>query len=136
MSEANKLPLAAGIVAAFVEKNQIAASELPDVIRSVHQTLASLGQPEADEEPQAKKLTSAQIRKSITPSALISFEDGRPYRLLKRHLTALGMTPQEYRSKWGLPVDYPMTAADYTKRRSAVAKASGLGKRIRRNTDE
>jgi predicted transcriptional regulator len=133
MSETNRLPLTVGIVAAFVEKNRVAASELANLIRSVNQTLESLDQAGTTEAPEARKLTPAQIRKSITPDALISFEDGRPYKMLKRHLTALGMTPEQYRAKWGLPKNYPMTAADYTARRSEVAKALGLGRRIRRD---
>jgi predicted transcriptional regulator len=131
MSEANTLPLMAGIVASFVENNRIATTELPDVIRSVHQTLASLGEPPPAAAPERKTLTAAQIRKSITPGALISFEDGRSYRLLKRHLRTLGLTPEAYRAKWGLPADYPITAPDYAKQRSEVAKAMGLGKRVR-----
>jgi predicted transcriptional regulator len=131
MSEANTLPLTAGIVSSFVEKNRIALTELPDVIRSVHQTLASLGEQPSAGAPERKTLTAAQIRKSITPGALISFEDGRSYRLLKRHLRTLGLTPEAYRAKWGLPADYPMTAPDYAKQRSEVAKAMGLGKRGR-----
>jgi predicted transcriptional regulator len=133
MSEANTLPLTAGIVASFVEKNRIAATELPDVIRAVHRTLVGLGQPEPHDGAAAMKLTPAQIRKSITPGALVSFEDGRPYRLLTRHLRKLGLTPKAYRAKWGLPVDYPMTAPDYAKQRSDMAKALGLGKRVRRD---
>jgi predicted transcriptional regulator len=133
MPEANSLPLTAGIVASFVERNRIAPAELPDVIRAVHQTLAALGQPEGSDAPEPKQRTAAQIRKSISPGALISFEDGRPYRMLKRHLRALGLTPEDYRTKWGLPADYPMTAPDYAKQRSEAAKAIGLGKRVRRD---
>jgi predicted transcriptional regulator len=127
MSEPNPLTLTAEIVACFVEKNRIAVTELPDMIRSVHRTLASLGQPEPSDVLETKKLTAAQIRKSITPDALISFEDGRPYKMLKRHLTSVGLTPADYRAKWGLPKDYPMTAATYAASRSALAKSIGLG---------
>ena len=73
------------------------------------------------------KATPAQIRKSITPEALISFEDGKPYKTLKRHLTTHGMTVAEYKAKWGLPNDYPTTAPAYSEARSAMAKALGLG---------
>jgi predicted transcriptional regulator len=129
MSDSPNLPLTTGIIAAFVVRNRIAASELPDVIRAVHQALAGLEPPDAPGTPETQKPTAAQIRKSITPGALISFEDGRPYRVLKRHLTTRGLTPAQYRAKWGLPADYPMTAADYAQRRRDVAKAIGLGKR-------
>ena len=67
------------------------------------------------------KTTPAQIRASITHEALISFEDGKGYKTLKRHLTACGLTPETYRAKWGLPSNYPMVAPGYSERRSAIA---------------
>ena len=79
--------------------------------------------------PQVDRPTAAQIKKSIRPEALISFEDGKPYRTLKRHLTRLGMTPAEYREKWGLASDYPMVAPDYSARRSELAKQLGFGQK-------
>jgi len=88
----------------------------------------SVGPPPAAPAPAVEKLTSAQIEQSITAEALISFEDGKPYKQLKRHLSARGMTPQEYRAKWGLPSDYPMVAANLSAARSAVALRSGFGK--------
>jgi predicted transcriptional regulator len=125
------LQLTAGIVTSFVERNRIAISDLPDLIGTVHRALAAIEPGAAPEAPELKKATPAQIRKSITPEALISFEDGKPYRMLKRHLTKLGLTPEAYRSKWGLPTTYPMTAASYAEKRSAFAKAAGLGLRTR-----
>ena len=74
------------------------------------------------------KLTAGQIRKSISPDGLISFEDGKTYQTLKRHLTTRGMTIADYKAKWGLPSDYPATAPAYAAKRSALAKAAGLGK--------
>ena len=65
------------------------------------------------------------IKKSISASHLIWMEDGRPYKSLKRHLTARGLTPAQYREKWSLPFDYPMVAPNYSKARSELAKASG-----------
>ena len=67
------------------------------------------------------------VKKSITANHLISMEDGRPYKSLKRHLTARGLTPAQYREKWSLPFDYPMVAPNYSKARSEMAKAIGLG---------
>ena len=81
-----------------------------------------------------RKLTPAQIRRSIREDVLISFEDGKPYKQLKRHLSSHGLTPHAYREKWGLPPDYPMTAPSYSAQRSALAKAAGLGKRTRRSS--
>lgn len=75
------------------------------------------------------KLTRAQINKSITPDALISFEDNRGYKTLKRHLSSRGLTPQQYREKRGLPGDYPMTAPSYSEARSSMAKSLGLGRK-------
>ena len=73
------------------------------------------------------KLTPAQGRRSIQGEHLISFEDGRPYKALKRHLTSLGMTPEEYRAKWSLPADYPMVSPEYSRKRSELARSMGLG---------
>ena len=79
--------------------------------------------------PEAEKLVPAvSIRKSITPDHLISLEDGKPYKSLKRHLGGRGLTPEQYRTKWGLPSDYPMVAPSYAKQRSDLARALGLGR--------
>jgi predicted transcriptional regulator len=69
----------------------------------------------------------SQVKKSITPDSLISFEDGKPYKTLRRHLATRGLTPEQYRDKWGLPADYPMVSPNYSAARSAMAKHSGLG---------
>ena len=119
--------LAAEIVAAYVSANEVSAAQLPNVIRSVVDALASLdGQAEA---PKAEALKPAvSIRKSITPDYLICLEDGKKLKMLKRHLrTTYDMSPQEYREKWGLPADYPMVAPNYAARRSEFAKQIGLG---------
>ena len=121
--------LAAEIVAAYVSANSVSAAQLPDVIRSVVDALASLdGQAEA---PKAEALKPAvSIRKSITPDYLICLEDGKKLKMLKRHLrTTYDMSPQEYRDKWGLPADYPMVAPSYAARRSEFAKQIGLGRK-------
>ena len=128
MSDDTHIQLTTGIVAAYVGSNDVSPEDLPILIRSVHAALGALGAPEEAAAP-AIKLTPAQIRRSITPDALISFEDSKPYKQLKRHLTTRGMTPADYRAKWGLPKDYPMVAATYTAIRSALAKAAGLGQK-------
>jgi predicted transcriptional regulator len=76
-----------------------------------------------------KPVPAVPIKKSVMPEYLISLEDGRHYKALKRHLRRLGMTPEEYRTKWGLSPDYPMVAAEYAKRRSELAKSLGLGRK-------
>jgi predicted transcriptional regulator len=120
------IDLAADIVSAYVSKNNVPVAELPALIASVHASLSGLGQPTVT--PVADhKVTPAQIRKSVTPDALISFIDGKPYKSLKRHLTSNGTSPDEYRQKYGLPGDYPMVAASYAARRSELARSLGLG---------
>jgi predicted transcriptional regulator len=129
-NDADFIGLAADIVGAYVTKNNVPASELPNLIAATHAALAKLSAPPA---PEAEKPTPpVPIRKSVTPDHIISLEDGRSYKSLKRHLTSRGMTPAEYRQKWGLPHDYPMVAANYAAQRSELAKSSGLGQ-IRRN---
>jgi predicted transcriptional regulator len=119
------------IVTAYVSNNSVPVAELPTLLSGVHAALTGLGAPSASAEPRAEKLTAAQIRKSITPDALISFLDGKPYKTLKRHLSGNGMTIQEYRERFGLPGDYPSTAANYSAQRSALAKSLGLGNQRR-----
>lgn len=125
----NLIELTAGVVAAYVGANTVAVSDIPGLIRSVYGALNGAGEPSAAPAAAAPsvKLTAAQIRKSITPDALISFVDGRPYKTLKRHLNTHGLTVEEYKAQFGLPADYPTTAPSYSEARSAMAKALGLG---------
>ncbi|MCJ2143704.1 MucR family transcriptional regulator [Methylobacterium sp. E-066] len=112
----------ADLAAAYVAHNHVAASELPTLLTTLHGALCGLGHANAAHRP-----TPAQIRASIQPDALISFEDGRPYKVLRRHLTEIGITPEAYRAKWGLPADYPLVPQAYSARRSEISKAIGLG---------
>jgi len=122
------LELTVSIVSAYVANNSVPTSSLPEVVASVHAALQRLGPPAA--EPEQEPLTPpVSIKKSITPDYLISLEDGRRYKTLKRHLAGRGMTPQQYRHKWNLPSDYPMVAATYAAKRSELAKSVGLGRR-------
>jgi predicted transcriptional regulator len=122
--------LASDIVAAYVSNNSLPTSELPALIRGVHAALTRLtdGTTEAAPEETFDKPTPAQIRKSVTPSGLVSFLDGKSYKTLKRHLTGHGLDPHSYRQRYGLPADYPMVASDYAAHRSALAKSIGLGR--------
>ncbi|GEL43988.1 transcriptional regulator [Methylorubrum extorquens] len=127
------LTMTADIVAAFVSNNSIRASELPNLLVQVHGAFASLSKaPMVEAGSAVEKPTPAQIRKSITPDLLISFVDGKPYRTLKRHLSVHGLTIEEYRSRYGLPNDYPSVAANYSASRSALAKQLGLGNQRRK----
>jgi predicted transcriptional regulator len=125
-SSPDKVSLTADMVSAYVTHNSVPPGGLPALIESVHLALTSLGAMEAV--PKAEVLVPAvPIRKSITPGFLICLEDGRKLKTLRRHLTNLGMTPDQYRTKWSLPKDYPMVAPEYAATRSALAKSIGLG---------
>jgi len=125
--KAQLVELTADIAAAYLSANTVPAGDLPGLIQTIHQALSgvSSGAPAAAAEP-AKP--AVPLKKSITPDYLISLEDGKKYKSLKRHLrTKYNMTPDEYRSKWGLPKDYPMVAPNYAKARSEMARSMGLG---------
>jgi predicted transcriptional regulator len=124
---ATTIELTADVVAAYVGNHQIGASELPGLIRAVYGAFAD--EPDATGARSAAELTKAQIRKSVTPDSIVSFEDGRRYKMLRRHLATHDLTPDTYRAKWGLPPDYPMVAPAYSAERSVLAKARGLGRR-------
>ena len=107
--------------------NHLQPSDLPGLIASVHATLGSLGKPPEPDVPAEPLKPAVPIRKSVTDDYIISPEDGRKFKSLKRYLGTLGMTPAEYRAKWELPADYPMVAPAYAAKRSEVTKAIGLG---------
>lgn len=121
--------LTVDIVAAYVSNNHIQANELPTLIASVYASLGNLNQPAASAEVEVEKPTPAQIRKSITHEALISFIDGKAYKTLKRHLTKHGIDMAGYRERFGLPHDYPSTSVNYSAARSQLARTLGLGRK-------
>jgi predicted transcriptional regulator len=122
-----RLELTADIVSAYVSNNSVPAAELASLVGSVNAALAGLRQAA---EPAAPALKPAvHPKKSVFPDYIVSLEDGRKFKSMKRHLGLLGMTPDEYRTKWGLPGDYPMVAPNYAAARSALAKKMGLGRR-------
>ena len=120
--------LTSSIVVAYVTNNKISASELPDLIRNVHDSFHHAGQNNSSNTMERNIRPATSIKKSITPDFLICMEDGVKLKMLKRHLrTHYGLTPQQYREKWGLPSDYPMVAPNYAAKRSMLAKQIGLG---------
>ncbi len=122
------LKLASDIVAAYVSNNPVPISELPGMIKSVHATLGGLSGGTAAEVATSQK-PAVPIKKSITAEHLICLEDGKKLKMLKRYLRSrFGMTPDQYRAKWGLGSDYPMVAANYAQKRSEFAKKIGLGR--------
>ncbi len=123
------IEMTAEIVAAYVSRNSVPATELPNLIRSIHQSVSMLGAAPAVEAAAEPLKPAVPVKKSITDEYLISLEDGRKLKSMKRYLAGLGMTPQQYREKWSLPHDYPMVAPSYAAHRSALAKTLGLGRR-------
>jgi predicted transcriptional regulator len=130
-SHPNYVELTADLVSAYVSHNALPAADLSPLIEAVHTALRQVSSVKAEQTEPAPK-PPVPIRKSITPDHLISLEDGKPYRSLTRHLAKRGLTPEAYRAKWGLPPSYPMVAPNYSKRRSELAKALGLGQRRRK----
>ena len=114
------------IVGAHVANNPIAATDVPGLIATVHQALATLGPEEAAPKPKP----AVSIQQSVKPEDIICLEDGTENKMLKRHLkTAHGMTPDDYRKRWGLPLDYPLVAPSYAATRSKLAKKIGLDRK-------
>ena len=121
--------LTADIVSAYVSNNKVGAGELGKLIEEVHTALQRAPNAQAEPEPEPRE-PAVSIRRSVTPDYIISLEDGRKFKSLKRHLkNTYNMTPDEYRAKWGLPRDYPMVAPNYAKARSELAKSMGLGRK-------
>ena len=124
------LELTSEIVAAHVSNNTLAVNDLPQLIKDVYCTLATVGMGQTLSE---RLQPAVPIKKSVTPDHIVCLEDGKKLKMLKRHLkTSYDLTPDEYREKWGLPRDYPMVAPSYAKHRSNLAKEIGLGKIARK----
>ena len=128
LDDAVRLEQVAEIVSAYVSNNALSTADLPKLIAETHMALRSLATAELS--PVLEELTPAvPIKKSVTPDFIICLDDGKKFKSLKRHLTQLGMTPAEYRAKWGLPSNYPMVAPNYSATRSSLAKSNGLGRK-------
>ena len=133
-SDTELLQLGSNIVSAYVTRNQVSMTALPDLIRSVAQTLRGLEGGEAGPaQPAAKQKPAVPIGRSVQHDYVVCLEDGKRLTMLKRYLRArYDMSPEDYRRKWGLPPEYPMVAPAYAERRSDFAKKIGLGKGVRR----
>lgn len=127
MNDSDLIGLTADIVSAHVSHNNVAAADVPTLIRVVHEALGRVGQPVVQVAPKPEPAVS--VRASIKPDYLVCLEDGKKLKMLKRYLrTNYNMSPEEYRAKWGLPKDYPMVAPSYRETRSALAHQIGLGR--------
>ena len=122
--ETNLTELTADVVSAYVAHNNVRTEDLANLISTVRAALSSAGTSPA---APAKAEPPMSWKKAIKPDFIISFEDGKQYKSMKRHLTRHGLTPQQYREKWGLPKDFPMVAPNYAAARSELAKKLGLG---------
>jgi predicted transcriptional regulator len=123
---ADILELTAKIVSAHVSHNRVGPEALSSLIQSVYRSLSSAGAGE----PAPAQSPAVPIKKSVFPDYIVCLEDGKKLKLLKRHLqTSFGLSPDAYRTKWGLPRDYPMVAPSYAATRSTLAKSIGLGRK-------
>jgi predicted transcriptional regulator len=131
-SDTTYIGLTATIVSAYVSNNSVPAQELSNLINQVHSALTQVSGNHGDM-PNEPLRPAVSVKKSITPEHIVCLEDGKKFKSLKRHLrTQYGMTPEQYREKWGLPADYPMVAPNYAEARSQLAKQMGLGQQRRR----
>lgn len=128
ISQDTLIALTADIVAAHVSNNSVSVGDVAGLIANVHAALSGLGTPAEPEAP--KQEPAVSIRASVKPDYIVCLEDGKKLKMLKRHLkTAYQMTPDEYRAKWGLAADYPMTAPNYAQQRKDLAVKIGLGRK-------
>lgn len=136
-SDQEILRLSAEVVASYLAQNNVSAGQIPELIRSVHSTFSTLGSaPEATAEaaPKEKPKPAVPISRSIGDDYIVCLEDGKKLKMLKRYLRSrYGLSPEEYRRKWGLPPEYPMVAPAYAAKRSDFAKSIGLGKGVRKS---
>jgi predicted transcriptional regulator len=125
--------LVSNVAAAYFSNSSVSPADIPSVLAQIADSLGAIGEP-AHAKPaaapaqQRARPTAAEIRNSIQPDGLVSFEDGRAYKTLRRHLNKLGLTPNQYREKWGLPHDYPLVAPNLSELRSAMARQKQLGR--------
>ncbi len=132
IATSNYIELAADIVSAYVSNNSVPSGDLPTLFNDIHSALLRVGGGTVEAPAEAPK-PAVPVKKSVTPDYIVCLEDGKKFKSLKRHLrTQYNMTPEQYREKWGLPVDYPMVAPNYAKARSELAKEMGLGQQRRK----
>ena len=125
--------LVSNVAAAYFSNSSVSPADIPSVLAQIAASLGAIGEspegrPATAPARQRGKPTETEIRNSIRPDGLISFEDGRAYKTLRRHLNKLGLTPNQYRAKWGLPHDYPLVAPNLSEFRSAMARQKQLGR--------
>jgi predicted transcriptional regulator len=127
--------LVSDVAAAYFSNSHVAPTEIAGILDQIASSLGAIGEPPLEAAPRTEaaserepRLTPVQIRNSVKPDGIISFEDGRSYKTLRRHISSLGMTPAQYLQKWGLPPDYPMVAPNLSAVRSKLARGMRLGR--------
>jgi predicted transcriptional regulator len=131
IDDATLLRLSAEIAAAYLASSKAFPEDVPEIVKSVRRALGQLGQPEPTA-PAERPKPAVPINRSVQQDFIVCLEDGKKLKMLKRYLTShYGLTPDEYRRRWGLPPDYPMVAPSYATRRSEFARQIGLGKGVR-----
>jgi predicted transcriptional regulator len=125
------LPMVTEIVVAYLSHNTVAMGDIPRLITETRAALGGRGMPATAPAPTeaTSREPAVPVKKSVLPDYIVCLEDGKKLKMLKRHLrTAYGLSPEQYRAKWGLPAEYPMVAPNYAKKRSSLARAFGLGR--------
>ena len=121
--------LVAEIVSSYVKNNQIAPTDIPALINTVYLSLTTAGK---SPEPEQNRTPAVPIRQSVRPQYVVCLDCGWRGQMLRRHIRAgHGLTPEQYRARWALKSDYPMTAPAYSETRSGLAKQFGLGKKAK-----
>ncbi|WP_121100308.1 MucR family transcriptional regulator [Litorimonas taeanensis] len=117
------------IASAYLSRNKVPAESIPELLTTIYDGLVLAVSDRKDTADENELVPAVPIEDSLSDDAIICLEDGLSFQSLKRHLRVkYDMTPEAYRKKWGLPLDYPMVAPNYAKRRSELAKRTGLGK--------
>lgn len=119
--------IAAQVLCAYLSRNTVSADDLPALSARTYAALEAVFAGAAIGAPPTEPPTPDQIAASVTPDAIVSFENGRRYRSLRRHLNQLGLSEDQYRAKWGLPADYPLVAQSFSDLRSSAARAQRFG---------
>lgn len=129
--QSNRTSLIAEMFKAYVTNNEVEPTQVQEVVRAMSRAILQPFETavEPAESLQPRKPPAVPIEESVTPDHIVCLEDGKPFKSLKRHIGLHGFTPEEYRTRWNLPQDYPMTASKYSKRRSRLAKKIGLGRK-------
>ena len=121
--------LTAEIVAAYVSHHSVPRDDLSKLICDIHVALRRAPEAAASHNPPPPE-PAVPVKKSVTADYVVCLEDGKKFKSLKRHLAGEhGLTPDEYRAKWSLPRNHPMTAPKYSEARSTLAKSLGLGRK-------